>query len=148
MLKDQIEKALLTARLDVAKKKPNADVAKETLTLLKASIQNEAIKNQAELSDEEIVTIVKSNVKQLNQTLDSAKVAERQELIEKTEAQIALLSVYLPQTMTEDQILDYLKDNFSVDMPFGQAMGKIMKDLSGKIDGATAKSALQKYLQK
>lgn len=142
MLLEQIETQLLTAR------KNNDQTTKDTLTLLKASIQNQKIAKQHDLSDDEITSVIKSNVKQLNQTLESAKKSQRQELIDKTLSQLDLLNAYLPQTMSEEDIITYLEsnDNFSVDMPFGQAMGLIMKSLDQQVDGQTAKSALKTYL--
>lgn len=148
MLQSKIEKELLSARLEKAKGIKNSDIKAETLTLLKASLQNEAINLQKELSDNDVIKIVKSNVKQLNQTLESAEKAQRPELIAKTNFQLQLLSQYLPKPLSEDEIFDALtKDaNLSNEMPFGKVMGIAMKTFSGKADGNIVKSAVQKYL--
>ena len=98
MLTTTIEQDLLTARKNDAKHVKYTSEQKETLTLLKASLQNEAIKKQTDLTDDDAIKIIRSNVKQLSQTLDSAKSAKRDELIEKTQRQIAILTAYLPAT--------------------------------------------------
>ena len=149
MLQNDIEQALLKARLDKAKAVPEAGTTTETLTLLKASLQNESIKLQKDLTDKDIIKVIKSNVKQLNQTLESAEKAQRDELIAKTKAQLELLSAYLPKTLSEDEILTEIEANssFSKDLPFGKAMGLAMKHFAGKADGATVKLALQSYLR-
>lgn len=148
MLQKDIEQALLKARLDKSKTIPGADTTAETLTLLKASLQNESIKLQKDLSDDEVIKTIKSNVKQLNQTLESAQKAQREELIAKTKAQLDILTAYLPKTLSEDEVFSQIEsnDSFSKDLPFGKAMGLAMKTFSGKADGTTVKSAVQKYL--
>ncbi len=142
MLSEKIESQLLAAR------KNNDIVVKDTLTLLKASLQNKAIELQHDLSDDDVVKVIKSNVKQLNQTLDSAKTSGRQELIEKTTSQLELLSAYLPKVLSQEEILAQISNNdaFSTEMPFGQAMGLLMKTFGDQVDGKTASAALKSYL--
>lgn len=142
MLSEKIESQLLAAR------KNNDAVVKDTLTLLKASLQNKAIELQHALSDDDVVKVIKSNVKQLNQTLDSAKTSGRQELIEKTTSQLELLSAYLPKVLSQEEILAQISSNdaFTTDMPFGQAMGLLMKTFGDQVDGKTASAALKSYL--
>lgn len=142
MLSEKIESQLLSAR------KNNDTVVKDTLTLLKASLQNKAIELQHDLSDDDVVKVIKSNVKQLNQTLDSAKTSGRQELIAKTTSQLELLSAYLPKVLSQEKILAQISSNdaFSTEMPFGQAMGLLMKTFGDQVDGKTASAALKSYL--
>lgn len=147
-IQSQIKDDLIKARIAKSKMGDiNASTNVETLTLLKASLQNKEIAKQSDLTNAETISVIRSQVKQLNQTLDSAKTANRQELIAKTKHQIKLLSVYLPQLLNESQILEYLTQNYSQNITFGQAMGKLMKELSGKIDGVTAKAAIQQFLR-
>lgn len=142
MLFEKINEQLLTAR------KTNNSIVKDTLTMLKASIQNKQIETQHDLSDDEIIKVIKSNVKQLNQTLDSAKTSKRQDLITKTESQLDLLTEYLPKTLSKNEIVKALTQNnaFTSDMPFGKAMGLTMKTFGDQIDGNTAKEALKEFL--
>ena len=145
MIKTTVEQNLLNARKNVTS---DSAIEKETLTLLKAGFQNEEIKTQHELTDEEAIKIIKSNVKQLNQTLDGAKKSGREALITKTISQIDLLEDYLPAQLSEnDIVLELEKNDFDNNLPFGRAMGSAMKIFNGRADGAVVKSALQKYLQ-
>lgn len=149
MLTTTIEQDLLTARKNDAKHVMHASEQKETLTLLKASLQNEAIKKQADLTDDDAIKIIRSNVKQLNQTLDSAKSAKRDELIEKTQRQIEILTAYLPATLSVDELFAKIENDsdFSQDLNFGDAMKLLMAKFKGQVEGKTAKEALTKYLQ-
>lgn len=149
MLTTTIEQDLLTARKNDAKHVIYASEQKETLTLLKASLQNEAIQKQANLTDEDAIKIIRSNVKQLNQTLDSAKSAKRDELIEKTQRQIAILTAYLPATLTVDELFAKIENDsdFNHELNFGNAMKLLMSKFKGQVEGKTAKEALTKYLK-
>lgn len=149
MLTTTIEQDLLTARKNDAKHIKYASEQKETLTLLKASLQNEAIKKQADLTDDDTIKIIRSNVKQLNQTLDSAKSAKRDELIEKTQRQIEILTAYLPTTLSADELSTKIENDsdFNHDMNFGDAMKLLMAKVKGQVEGKTAKEVLTKYLQ-
>jgi len=149
MLTTTIEQDLLTARKNDAKHVKYASEQKETLTLLKASLQNEAIKKQADLTDDDAIKIIRSNVKQLNQTLDSAKSAKRDELIEKTQRQIAILTAYLPATLSVDELFAKIENDsdFNHELNFGNAMKLLMSKFKGQVEGKTAKEALTKYLK-
>lgn len=149
MITSTIEQDLLTARKNDAKHVEHASEQKETLTLLKASLQNEAIKKQADLTDDDAIKIIRSNVKQLNQTLDSAKSAKRDELIEKTQRQIEILTAYLPATLSVDELFAKIENDsdFSQDLNFGNAMKLLMSKFKGQVEGKTAKEALTKYLK-
>lgn len=149
MITTTIEQDLLTARKNDAKHVEHASEQKETLTLLKASLQNEAIKKQADLTDDDAIKIIRSNVKQLNQTFDSAKSAKRDELIEKTQRQIEILTAYLPATLSVDELFAKIENDsdFSQDLNFGNAMKLLMSKFKGQVEGKTAKEALTKYLK-
>lgn len=149
MLTTTIEQDLLTARKNDAKHVEHASEQKETLTLLKASLQNEAIKKQADLTDDDAIKIIRSNVKQLNQTLDSAKSAKRDELIEKTQRQIEILTAYLPATLSVDELFAKIENDsdFNHELNFGNAMKLLMSKFKGQVEGKTAKEALTKYLK-
>ena len=141
MLSEKIESQLLAAR------KNNDTIVKDTLTLLKASLQNKAIELQHDLSDDDVVKVIKSNVKQLNQTLDSAKKSGRQELIAKTTSQLELLSAYLPKVLSQEEILAQISSNdvSSTEIPSGQDTGLLMKTLGEQADVNTATGALKSY---
>lgn len=117
--------------------------------MLKASLQNEAIKKQTDLTDDDAIKIIRSNVKQLNQTLDSAKSAKHDELIEKTQRQIAILTAYLPATLSVDELFAKIENDsdFNHELNFGNAMKLLMSKFKGQIEGKTAKEALTKYLK-
>ena len=116
MLKDRIENDLLAARK--AKDTPTI----KTLQVLKAQMENEAIKLKHELTDSEVLTVLRRELKQITASIDGAKQAKRQDLLDLYTAQYTLLSEYLPKMKSESEVLQVLQDN-------GVVSGMPMKDI-------------------
>jgi uncharacterized protein YqeY len=97
-LKDQII-ADMTAAMKAK------DVARtSTLRMLKAAIVNRQIEKGAELDDEELSKLLRSQVKQRRDSVDQYQKAGRQELVEKETAEIAVIESYLPQAASPEEI--------------------------------------------
>lgn len=80
------------------------------------------------------------------------KQAGRQDLLEKEEAELAIIASYLPQQLTEDQVIYVLKGlitNIGAEGPkdMGKVMGLAMKELRGKADGTLVQQCLKSLLQ-
>ncbi|OTA41613.1 MAG: aspartyl-tRNA amidotransferase, partial [Symbiobacterium thermophilum] len=72
----------------------------ETIRFLRAAVKNAEIEKHAPLSDDEILGIITKQVKQLRESLADFQRSGRQDLVEKTEAEIAVLSEYLPEQLS------------------------------------------------
>jgi uncharacterized protein len=97
-LKDQI-----IADLTAAMKAKDA-ARTSTLRMLKAAIVNRQIEKGAELDDEELSKLLRSQVKQRRDSVDQYQKAGRQELVEKETAEIAVIESYLPQAASPEEI--------------------------------------------
>lgn len=122
-------------------------VAKGVLTLLKSALDSAVKEKGAELSFEEEIAIVNREIKQTNQALDGAKQANREDLIEKEEAKLAILTSFLPKQLTEEEIIPILTEaGITKGMNMGDAM-KIAKPLlTGKADGATISKVVKSLI--
>ena len=76
---------------------PAGKVRLETIRFLRAAVKNAEIEKQAPLSDDEILGIITKQVKQLRDSLADFQRSNRQDLVERAEAEIAVLSAYLPE---------------------------------------------------
>ncbi len=125
----------------------------ETLRSLRASVI-EFNKNGTgkELAEEDAQKILLQAAKKRKDAIDMYKQAGRQDLLEKEEAELAIIASYLPEQLTEDQVMDILKGLIaqvgaegSKDM--GKVMGLAMKELRGKADGTVVQQCLKSLLQ-
>lgn len=141
MLKETVFEQLKTAM-----KEKNV-LAKGVLTLLKSALDTAEKEKGAALTTEEEIAIVNREIKQTNQSLDGAKQANRDDLIEKEEAKLTLLKSFLPKQLSEEEIASVLTDAGIIKgMNMGDAM-KIAKPLlAGKAAGATISKVVKSLI--
>ena len=126
----------------------NKDVlAKGVLTLVKAALDAAEKEKGAELTPLEETAVINREVKQTNQSLDGAKQAGREDLIEKEEAKLVILKSFLPKQLSEEEIVAALQAaGVTAGMNMGDAM-KIAKPLlDGKADGATMSKVVKSLI--
>ncbi|PYF05712.1 GatB/YqeY domain-containing protein [Ureibacillus chungkukjangi] len=141
MLKETVFEQLKTAM-----KEKNV-LAKGVLTLLKSALDTAEKEKGAALTNEEEIAIVNREIKQTNQSLDGAKQANREDLIEKEEAKLTLLKSFLPKQLTEEEIVAVLTEaGISKGMNMGDAMKIAKPVLAGKADGATMSRAVKSLI--
>lgn len=113
---------------------------KEVLGIVLATIKNKYIESRQELSDAEIVQIITKEVKQMRETMVFLEKAWKSEDLALEVDKIAILQVYLPVMLSEEEtqdIVDTYKTTLGVtdlQKERGKLMGAIMKDYTGKID--------------
>ena len=119
-----------------------------TLRLIKSAIKDRDIenrnKNQEEkIDDQKIMNLLQSLIKQRKDSIESFKSASRNDLIEKEQAEIDLISQFLPQQLnydeTESIIKKFIEDNkLDSIKDMGKLMNLVKKEHSGSIDMAIA----------
>ncbi len=144
-LKDE----LTNATKEAMKTKDSATLS--TLRMLRSAIKNKEIDVQHELSDEEVLNVVKAQVKQLKDSLVSFEQAGRQDLAEPVKKEIKVLEVYLPAEMSDDELKVIVQKTINetgaeskADM--GKVMGAAMKSVQGKADGNRVKNMVEQLL--
>ncbi len=108
------------------------------LRLIKGAIQLEHINNKRELDDDLFTEVVVKQIKERNESMEEFKKGNRQDLIDKTEEEIKILNEYLPEQLSEEEVLKIVDEIFDEVKPEGQKdMGKIMKLCQEKLKGKT-----------
>ena len=102
--------------------------------LLKENLDRDVIK----LSDENVIKIIKTQLKQKKESLEFALQAKVQSKIDDLEFDINYLNNFLPTLMDDDStkniILDYIKENNLENKDFGKIMGFLKQNYNNKID--------------
>lgn len=116
---------------------------------LLAAIKNKSIETSSkELSEKDIVTIIKREAKQCSETLEAARAAGREEMAREHEAVLAILDGYLPSQMSEQEIEEAIRA--IVAETGATTIGPVMKTLGerhgGSYDGKTASRLVGKVL--
>lgn len=140
---DQIEQDLIAAL-----KAKDADKA-SLLRMVKTSLKNEAINKKGELTEDDVLSVLKREIKQRKDSIDSYKEGGREDLAAKEESEIAIIEGYMPEQMSEgdvrakvEEILGGIDDTSN----FGAVMGQVMGQLKGQADGAIVRKVLEEKL--
>jgi hypothetical protein len=142
----------IEARFIEAMKAKDADKV-STFRMLRSALKNAEIDKQfKELSDDQVIEVIGREVKKLKDALADFEKAGRAELKEKTDAELALLSAFLPAQLSDSEVLAAVAAKaaalgLSGEAAYGRLMGEVMKDLKGKADGGTVGKAVKEFLQ-
>lgn len=133
--------------------KNKEEVKKETIIMLRAAILQIEKDGQKELTDTEMLAIVSKEVKKRKESLADYQNAERQDIVNRINEEIAILEEYMPEQLTEDDITKMvLAAILEVGASGPKDMGKIMSALkektAGKADGKIISNIVKEELMK
>ena len=114
-------------------------------------INKEEKDKQIELSDSEVVAVIKSLIKRNKDSYDQFTSANRPELAEKEKKEMDLLQSYLPEVMNENETEEVVKSTIeklgiSSMKEMGKAMGEIKKNHADTIDLSLVSQLIKKHL--
>lgn len=129
-------------------------VRKETISFVRAAIKQYEVDNREEIDDAEIASILAKQVKMRKDALADFESAGRTDLVEAYNAEIEVLTEYMPKQLTPDEILDIVADTaatLGVEKGSGKAfmgklMGATMPKVKGVADGNNVKDAVEQFL--
>jgi uncharacterized protein len=75
-----------------------------TLRMLKAAIVNRQIEKGGEIDDEELMKLLRSQAKQRRDSVEQYEKGGRQDLVDKEQAEIAVIEGYLPRAASQEEI--------------------------------------------
>ena len=124
------------------------------LRMLKAAIMNAAIEKsgaQSQLNDADATQVIRKQVKQRQDSIESFEKGGRAELAAKEKEELSILQSYLPQQMSADEISKIVKETIAeVGATSKQQIGAVMKavqaKIAGRADGKTLSAEVQKQL--
>jgi uncharacterized protein len=125
------------------------------LRMLKAALQNAAIEKSgadAQMSDTDAVQVIRKQVKQRQDSIESFEKGGRAELAAKEKEELSILQSYLPQAMSADELAKIVRETIAEAGASSKAqMGAVMKalqaKLGGRADGKTLSAEVQRRLQ-
>jgi len=121
----------------------------DTLRLSLSEIKNQEIEKRGQLSDEEIVHLLKKEVKKREESLVFFEKGNRPELIEKAHIEISVLQEFLPVQMSSGDIEALVEEVLSDSLEnrnFGVIMKEVMIRGAGRADGKLVSSIVKKKL--
>jgi uncharacterized protein len=131
------------------KEKREAELS--TLRMLRSALKNKQIELIRELKEEDVLAVIRTQIKQIKDALMSFESAARADLIDKSKAELVALERYLPAEMSDEDLEKTIRAvlveiGISSKADAGKAMGAVMKAVAGRAGGNRVKEALEKLL--
>lgn len=128
---------------------------KDTLSvvrMLKAAVQNEQINLGHDLTSDEENALMAKEYKQRKDSLAEFQKGGRQDLVDATKKEMAVVAKYMPKQMSTDEVHQVVEETIdevgAMSMKdFGKVMGAIMPKVKGKADGKVVNETVKQVLQ-
>ena len=106
------------------------------IRMVKASLKQEQIDHKKEINDDLLIDVVNKQIKMRKDSISEFEKGNRQDLIEKTQAEINVLLAYLPEQLSKEEVIKIIDEIFREVNPEGpKDMGKVMGLAQGKLKG-------------
>lgn len=124
----------------------------ETIRNLKSAIKYAEIEAGGALDDEGVLAVIARQAKQRRDSISEFKKADRTDLVEKEEAELAILETYLPDQLSQAEIRQKAQaviSELGVSGPkaMGQVMQQLMPQLRGRADGKVVSQVVRDLLK-
>ena len=129
-----ILETLKEAQKDAMRAKDKASLS--TIRMALAAVKQKEVDERVEVTDADLLQILTKMVKQRNESITQFKAANRDDLVATEEAEIVVLSRFLPQPLSEDEISSMIDQAMQATGASSmQDMGKVMGILKPKMTG-------------
>lgn len=144
-IKNDLKQELVTAM------KAKDEFTTSILRMLNSALKNKEIELGRDLSEDEVLSVIKTMVKQGKDALADFKAAGRDDLADKQEKEIAFLERFLPKQLTDERIEELVQEAIEQTgavsvSDMGKVMGAVMKQAQGTADGNRVREIVQKIL--
>lgn len=124
---------------------------KDTITMLRAAILQVEKDSQKVLNDDEICAIVAKEVKKRKESVKEYENAGREDIANGLKQEIEILSKYLPEQLSEEEIVKMVEDAItesgaSSPRDMGKVMSILRPKIAGKADGKLVSDIVKEKL--
>ncbi|GAB1386337.1 GatB/YqeY domain-containing protein [Melaminivora sp.] len=124
-----------------------------TIRLLQAAIKQREVDERIELDDSAVVALIDKLLKQRKDSIAAFEAANRQDLADQEKAEAAVLTAYLPERMSDDEIQQAVQaivaeTGASGPGDMGKVMGAAKTRLAGKADMGLVSAAVKAALSR
>ena len=131
------------------KAKEEGKLALNTIRMARAHIRQAEIDNgHADFNDDQVLAVLRKEVKQRKETLAEIESSGREDLVEQTRAEIDVLEKYLPAEMTPEAVEAAVKEIVDAMDPGQKNMGSVMKAVMAKLKGQADGKLINQIVRK
>ncbi|SFV64989.1 Transamidase GatB domain protein [hydrothermal vent metagenome] len=124
---------------------------RDALRLLTSAFKQIEVDERKELSDEDVIKIIQTQIKRRNDAASQYKDAGRDDLMQTELDEIAYYEVYLPTQLTDEELCNAINTiitevGASTMKDMGKIMGMANKTLAGQADGKRISECVKQQL--
>lgn len=144
-----IKEQLMADMKAAMKAKEEGKLALNTIRMARAHIRQAEIDNgHADFNDDQVLALLRKEVKQRKETLSEIESSGREDLVEQTKAEIDVLEKYLPAEMTPEAVEAAVKEIVDAMDPGQKNMGSVMKAVMAKLKGQADGKLINQIVRK
>ena len=144
-----IKEQLMADMKAAMKAKEEGKLALNTIRMARAHIRQAEIDNgHADFNDDQVLAVLRKEVKQRKETLSEIESSGREDLVEQTKAEIDVLEKYLPAEMTPEAVEAAVKESVDAMDPGQKNMGSVMKAVMAKLKGQADGKLINQIVRK
>jgi gatB/yqey domain protein len=122
------------------------------IRLVRGAVRQAEIDGKKTLTDDEVLGVIGKEVKMRRDSIEEFERGGRADLVEKTQAEIAVLMPYLPEQLSADEIKKIVEEVISSvgaasSKDMGKVMGALMPRVKGRADGKLVNETVRALLQ-
>ena len=121
-----------------------------TLRFLQSAIKNKEIEVRPnELTDDDVLSVLRKSVKQRQDSIEQFNAAKRDDLAAKEKAELTIIESYLPKQLSADVIENFVKEAIAeTGAKTMKEMGNVMKVVMAKTQGAADNKVVSELVKK
>jgi len=128
--------------------KASDEARKRTIRMILANIKLAEVEKGTPIEEREIINILHKDIKIRHEAIRDAEKANRADLVEKNQEELAILETFLPKQLSEAELKELVRSTIQEIGVIGPAdMGKVMKNLSQKIQGRAQNDIVSKIVK-
>lgn len=144
-LKTSVLRLLLASILNKEKEK------RYKIYQLQKDISEKELNEKSQLSDEEVIDTVSSEIKKRKEAILEFEKGKRQEMADKEKKEMEILKTYLPEQMSEEEIRKLVEETIvkagaKNQKDIGRVMSELMPKVKGKADGSSVSVIVKELL--
>ena len=144
-----IKEQLMADMKAAMKAKEEGKLALNTIRMARAHIRQAEIDNgHADFNDDQVLAVLRKEVKQRKETLSEIESSGREDLVEQTKAEIDVLEKYLTAEMTPEAVEVAVKEIVDAMDPGQKNMGSVMKAVMAKLKGQADGKLINQIVRK
>jgi uncharacterized protein YqeY len=127
------------------------ELKKSTLRMLLTAVKLEEVENRGDLDPDQILQVMQAEAKTRRETIEEALAADRQDIIQLAEQELAYLSQYLPKQLSTDELAELARqaiDEVGATNPakMGEVMRILMPRVQGRVEGKVVSATVRELL--